>query len=53
MNAIPKQITVSIALSNRFSVEAVDAIYDGIQKACEVFGVDLVGGDTTSFHGAV
>ncbi|WP_367379212.1 thiamine-monophosphate kinase [Persicobacter sp. CCB-QB2] len=43
MNAIPKQITVNVALSNRFSVEAVDAIYDGIQKACDTFGVDLVG----------
>ncbi len=54
MNAIPKQITVSIALSNRFSVEALDAFYDGVHKACEVFGVDLVGGDTTaSNHGLV
>lgn len=48
MNAIPKQITVSIALSNRFSVEAVDAIYEGINAACEHYGVDLVGGDTTA-----
>jgi thiamine-monophosphate kinase len=48
MNAIPKQVTVSIALTNRFSVEAVDALYQGINAACEQYGVDLVGGDTTS-----
>lgn len=48
MNAIPKQITVSIALSNRFSVEAIDALYEGIHAACEQYGVDLVGGDTTA-----
>lgn len=48
MNAIPKQITVSIALSNRFSVEAIDALYEGIHAACEHYGVDLIGGDTTA-----
>jgi len=48
MNAIPKQITVSIALSNRFSVEALDELYAGIRKACEIYNVDLVGGDMTS-----
>jgi len=48
MNAIPKQITVSMALSNRFSVEALEELYAGIQLACERYGVDLVGGDTTS-----
>jgi thiamine-monophosphate kinase len=48
MNAIPKQILVSIAISNRFSVEAVDEIYDGIKLACEKYQVDLVGGDTTA-----
>ena len=48
MNAIPTQITVSIGLSNRFSVEAVEVLYEGIRHACEAFGVDLVGGDTTS-----
>jgi len=48
MNAQPKQITVSIALSNRFSVEALDEIYEGIRMACELYKVDLVGGDTTS-----
>lgn len=48
MNAIPKQITVSIALSNKFSVEAVEELYSGIYLACEKYHVDLVGGDTTS-----
>jgi thiamine-monophosphate kinase len=48
MNAKAEQITVSLALSNRFSVEAVDALYKGIKAACESYNVDLVGGDTTS-----
>lgn len=48
MNATPKQITVALAISNRFSVEAVEELYVGIRKACEVYKVDLVGGDTTS-----
>ena len=48
MNATPKQITVSVALSNRFSLEAVDELYEGILLACEKYGVDLVGGDTSS-----
>ncbi len=48
MNAKPEQITVAIAVSSRFTVEAIDALYDGILLACEKFGVDLVGGDTTS-----
>lgn len=48
MNATPKQITVNIALSSKFSVEAVDELYAGIHLACEQYGVDLVGGDTTS-----
>ncbi|MEM1318743.1 MAG: thiamine-phosphate kinase [Bacteroidota bacterium] len=48
MNATPKQITVSMALSNRFSVEALEELYDGIRTACDFYGVDLVGGDTTS-----
>lgn len=48
MNAIPKQIMVNIALSGKFSVEAVDELYAGIHLACEKYGVDLVGGDTTS-----
>ena len=48
MNAIPKQITVTIAFSSKFSVEALDELYSGIQLACEKYGVDLIGGDTTS-----
>ena len=48
MNAVAKQITVSIALSSKFSVEAVEEIYKGIYTACERYEVDLVGGDTTS-----
>jgi len=48
MNAVPKQITVSVALSNRFSVEAVDELYQGITAACENYKIDLVGGDTTT-----
>jgi len=48
MNGKAEQIVVSLALSNRFSVEAVDALYEGIRSACEHYKVDLVGGDTTS-----
>ncbi len=48
MNAQPQQITVSLALSNRFSVEALEALYQGIQEACAIYQVDLIGGDTTS-----
>jgi len=48
MNAEPTQITVSLAISNRFSVEALDELYEGIHLACERYGVDLVGGDTTT-----
>ncbi|HMO62328.1 MAG TPA: thiamine-phosphate kinase [Ferruginibacter sp.] len=48
MNATPTQITLSIAFSNRFSVEALDEFYEGVYAACEKYGVDLVGGDTTS-----
>ncbi|OHX65375.1 thiamine-phosphate kinase [Flammeovirga pacifica] len=48
MNALPEQVTVSIAITNRFSVEAIDMIYQGIKAACKNYNVDLVGGDTTS-----
>jgi thiamine-monophosphate kinase len=48
MNAIAKQITVSIAVSNRFPLEALEELYSGIRLACERHEVDLVGGDTTS-----
>jgi len=48
MNAIPRQIVIAIALSNRFSVEAIDALYEGIRQACKEYNVDLIGGDTTT-----
>ncbi|MDE5750137.1 MAG: thiamine-phosphate kinase, partial [Duncaniella sp.] len=48
MNALPKQITVSLGISSRFTVEHIDALYSGIRLACEIYGVDLVGGDTCS-----
>lgn len=48
MNAIPTQILIGLGLSNRFSVESVDALYEGIRLACEEYKVDVVGGDTTS-----
>ncbi len=48
MNAIPEQIIISIAVSNRFPVEALEEIYSGIQAACKRYQVDLVGGDTAS-----
>jgi len=48
MNGRPEQITISLGLSNRFSVEAVDELYEGIKAACKSYNVDLVGGDTTS-----
>ncbi len=48
MNGDPKQITVSMGLSSKMSLEAVDEFYSGIYLACEKYGVDLVGGDTSS-----
>ena len=48
MNGVPEQITISLALSNRFSVEAMEELYEGIRMACTFYGVDIVGGDTTS-----
>src|SRR5690554_1904284 len=48
MNAVATQITVSIAVSNRFPVEALEELYAGIQTAAEVYNIDVVGGDTTS-----
>ncbi|MEP6596700.1 MAG: thiamine-phosphate kinase [Ginsengibacter sp.] len=48
MNATPTQITMSIAFSNRFSVEALDEFYEGVYAGCEKYVVDLIGGDTTS-----
>lgn len=52
MNAQPKQITVSLAVSSRYTVEAMEELYEGIRLACNNYKVDLVGGDTTSsIHG--
>jgi thiamine-monophosphate kinase len=48
MNGKAEQIVVSLAFSNRFSVEAIDALYEGIHAACKNYKVDLIGGDTTS-----
>ncbi|GAA4344331.1 thiamine-phosphate kinase [Flaviaesturariibacter amylovorans] len=48
MNATPTQILIGIAFSNRFSVEALDEFYEGVYAACARYGVDLIGGDTTS-----
>ena len=48
MNGTPKQVTVSIAISSRFPLEAVEELYKGIKKACDIYQVDLIGGDTTS-----
>ncbi|MEI9933508.1 MAG: thiamine-phosphate kinase [Ferruginibacter sp.] len=48
MNATPTHITLSVAFSNRFSLEALDDFYEGVYAACDKYNVDLVGGDTTS-----
>ena len=48
MNGIPKQVTIGIALSNRFSLEAIEELYEGMNRACIDYKVDIVGGDTTS-----
>ena len=48
MNGVVEQITVSIAVSNRFSLEAIEELYAGIQLACDTYNIDLIGGDTTS-----
>ncbi|HXL00549.1 MAG TPA: thiamine-phosphate kinase [Dysgonamonadaceae bacterium] len=48
MNGTPQQIVVSLGISNRFCVEDVDALYEGIKLACKMYDVDLVGGDTSS-----
>ena len=50
MNGTPRQMTVSLALSKRFSVEDLEEFYSGLQLACEKWGVDIVGGDTTSSY---
>lgn len=48
MNGTPTQLTISLGISKRFSVEMLDELYDGIRMACETYKVDLVGGDTSS-----
>ncbi len=48
MNGTPRQITVALGISSRFTVEHIEQLYAGIRLACEIYGVDLVGGDTTS-----
>lgn len=50
MNGIPRQLTVSIALSKRFKVEDMEEFYSGLRMACDKWGVDIVGGDTTSSY---
>lgn len=48
MNGTPRQITVSLGISKRFTVEHIEQLYSGIRLACEIYGVDIVGGDTTA-----
>lgn len=48
MNGIPQQIVVALGISKRFTVEHIEALYSGIKLACDIYGVDLIGGDTTS-----
>ena len=48
MNAVPTQITLSLGISNRFSLEALEEFYEGVYAACDKYAVDLIGGDTTS-----
>ena len=50
MNGTPRQMTVSLALSKRFTVEDIEQFYSGLRMACEKWGVDIVGGDTTSSY---
>ena len=48
MNGRPRQITVSLGISKRFSVEDLEAFYSGLKLACDIYGVDIVGGDTSA-----
>ncbi len=50
MNGTPRQITVSLGISSRFTLEHIEELYSGIRLACELYGVDLVGGDTSASH---
>ncbi|QDA61412.1 thiamine-phosphate kinase [Hymenobacter jejuensis] len=53
MNAIPTQLVVGIAVGARYSVEAIEELYEGMRLACEAYNVDLVGGDTTASRGGL
>jgi thiamine-monophosphate kinase len=53
MNAVPEQILINLAISNRFSLEAIDEFYEGVKMACKDYKVDLVGGDTSSSPGGL
>ncbi|PJJ61060.1 thiamine-phosphate kinase [Hymenobacter chitinivorans] len=53
MNATPTQIVVGLAIGSRYSVEAIDELYEGMRLACEAYNVDLVGGDTTASRGGL
>ena len=48
MNAFPRQITVSLGISSRFAVEHIEELYEGIKLACKIYGVDVIGGDTSA-----
>ncbi len=48
MNGTPRQITIALAVSNHFSVESLEEFYEGVQLACDRYGIDMIGGDTTS-----
>ena len=50
MNGTPRQITVSLGVSKRFTVEHIEELYAGIRLACEIYGVDIIGGDTCASH---
>ena len=50
MNGIPRQLTISVALSKRFTVEDMEQFYSGLRMACDKWGVDIIGGDTTSSY---
>ena len=50
MNGTPRQLTVSLGISKRFTVEHIEQLYSGIKVACKLYGVDVVGGDTCASH---
>ena len=51
MNAIPSQVTVSLGISSKYTLEAIDELYDGILLACKKYKIDVVGGDTSCLSG--